>query len=95
LTDGAEKAIFGPRALGEIGSASDREEVRPASSATLQDIIEHTRRVFDGREALAQEWLCSPNPALGDDVPLMRAATEQGTHEVRAVLGRLEHGVFS
>jgi uncharacterized protein (DUF2384 family) len=76
-------------------SASDRDGSSPASPTTLQDIIEHTRRVFDGREALAREWLCSPNPALCNDVPLIRAATEQGAQDVEAILTRIEHGVFS
>ncbi len=76
-------------------SAADRDGSLAATSATLHSIIEHTRRVFDGREALAQEWLRSPNPALGNEVPLIRAATEEGAREVEAILIRLEHGVFS
>jgi hypothetical protein len=104
LTGVVARPIFEPEASGGwtvakarkvIEPASDQDGIPPASSMTLQGIIEHTRRVFDGREALAREWLCSPNPALGDDVPLIRAATEQGARDVEAVLTRLEHGVFS
>ena len=44
---------------------------------------------------LADSWLRSPNPALGDNIPICMARTDLGGREVEAVLGRLVHGVFS
>lgn len=47
-----------------------------------------------GREG-ARSWLSSPAVAFGGELPLDFADTEVGAREVEALLGRLEHGVFS
>lgn len=46
-------------------------------------------------EAAAREWLKSPAVAFSGESPLSFADTEVGAREVEALLGRLEHGVFS
>jgi putative toxin-antitoxin system antitoxin component (TIGR02293 family) len=61
--------------------------------ARLLRVVELARRVF-GDDALADEWLRTTNPELGD-VPIRMACTDLGGREVEAVLGRIEHGVFS
>lgn len=43
----------------------------------------------------ARSWLSSPAVAFGGELPLDFADTEVGAREVEALLGRLEHGVFS
>ena len=43
----------------------------------------------------ARRWLLRPQKALGNIAPLDFADTEPGAREVEALLGRLEHGVFS
>jgi len=103
LTEGSDGAILVSRRPGENMLASSRrvldefatERASAAPFPLLADVISHARRVFGGREALAREWLCNPNPALGGDIPLMRAAVEEGAREVDAVLARIEHGIHS
>jgi putative toxin-antitoxin system antitoxin component (TIGR02293 family) len=48
-----------------------------------------------GGETAARSWLSSPAFAFQDETPLDYADTEIGAREVEALLGRLEHGVFS
>lgn len=47
-----------------------------------------------GRDG-ARSWLSSASLAFGGELPLDFADTEVGAREVEALLGRLEHGVFS
>ena len=50
--------------------------------------------VLDGKERAAR-WLREPNRALGDQTPLGLLDTEVGGRQVEAILGRIEHGVWS
>lgn len=43
----------------------------------------------------ARSWLAAPAVAFHGECPLDFADTEVGAREVEALLGRLEHGVFS
>jgi putative toxin-antitoxin system antitoxin component (TIGR02293 family) len=61
--------------------------------ARLLRVVAAARRVFDD-DALADEWLRSPNPALDDHIPIRMARTDLGGREVEAALGRIAHGVF-
>ena len=45
--------------------------------------------------AAAAHWLKSPQRALGAAVPLELAETDVGSRAVEALLGRMEHGVFT
>ncbi len=40
-------------------------------------------------------WMKSPQRALGNAIPLALVATDAGAREVEALLGRIEHGVYS
>ena len=51
--------------------------------------------LFEGDARAAERWLSSPRRALGGATPLELARTEDGAGEVEALIGRLEHGVFS
>ena len=51
--------------------------------------------LFEGDPRSAREWLSAPQRALGGAVPLDMARTDIGAREVEALVGRLEHGVFS
>lgn len=62
--------------------------------ARLLRVRDHALGTF-GRAELAEEWLTLPNPELHDRVPIEMARTDLGAREVEAVLGRIEHGVFS
>jgi putative toxin-antitoxin system antitoxin component (TIGR02293 family) len=48
-----------------------------------------------GGHAGARSWLVEPARAFHGECPLDYADTEIGAREVEALLGRLEHGVFS
>ena len=50
--------------------------------------------VLEDDEA-AVRWLRAPQAALGGAVPLELAATDVGTRAVEALLGRMEHGVYT
>ena len=43
----------------------------------------------------AAQWLKSPQRALGGAVPLELAETDVGSRAVEALLGRMEHGVYT
>jgi putative toxin-antitoxin system antitoxin component (TIGR02293 family) len=43
----------------------------------------------------AAQWLKSPQRPLGGAVPLELAETDVGSRSVEALLGRMEHGVFT
>lgn len=63
--------------------------------ARLLRVHAHAMRLYDDRAELAGKWLRSPNPALGDAVPMQLARTDMGAREVEIILGRMEYGVFS
>jgi putative toxin-antitoxin system antitoxin component (TIGR02293 family) len=48
-----------------------------------------------GRREAAQLWLIQPNRALGGSAPISMLDTDEGIDQIEAVLGRIEHGVFS
>jgi putative toxin-antitoxin system antitoxin component (TIGR02293 family) len=48
-----------------------------------------------GNEKGAVHWLQTPKTALGNQVPIKIAETDEGKQKVLALLGRIEHGVFS
>lgn len=62
--------------------------------ARLLRIVETVRRTF-GDDTLADEFLRTPHPTFGNIQPIRVARTDIGARAVEAVLGRLEHGVFS
>ena len=61
--------------------------------ARLLRVVSHARRVFNDN-AVADEWLRTANPALGNHIPIQMARSDLGGREVEAELGRIEHGVF-
>jgi putative toxin-antitoxin system antitoxin component (TIGR02293 family) len=50
--------------------------------------------VLEDREAAAK-WMKMPQRALGGAIPLRLAQTDVGTRAVEALLGRMEHGVYT
>jgi len=52
-------------------------------------------QLFEGEAEAAWRWLSEPAKALGDDSPLQHLDTEAGAAEVRDLIGRLEHGVYT
>ena len=73
------------------------QTLRPDESDRLYRVARVAARAADvlGSSEKAERWLKKPNPALGDEVPLRILDTDIGAQQVEAVLGRIEHGVFS
>jgi len=57
-------------------------------------LMSHATAALGGTEG-ARSWLTAPALAFRGECPLDFADTEIGAREVDALLGRLEHGVFS
>jgi putative toxin-antitoxin system antitoxin component (TIGR02293 family) len=57
-------------------------------------VAARAEEVFGSTDTV-KRWLVHPNRALGGSTPLSLLDTYEGTSEVEAVLGRIEHGVFS
>ena len=57
-------------------------------------LLSHATVALGGIEG-ARSWLTAPALAFHGECPLDYADTEIGAREVDALLGRLEHGVFS
>lgn len=61
----------------------------------LSEIYDAALDLFSGDKADAREWLLSPVRGLNNSRPIEYARTDYGAREVRNLIGRLEHGVFS
>jgi len=83
-----------PRTVARLDANSRLDPVsgdRLVRSARLYAIA---AEVLENGSAAAR-WLKSPQPALGGAVPLELAQTDIGSRAVEALLGRMEHGVFT
>ena len=58
-------------------------------------IFDQAIALFEGDIPAARQWLQTPQPALGGEIPLHFASTSPGAQEVERLILRLEHGVFS
>jgi putative toxin-antitoxin system antitoxin component (TIGR02293 family) len=61
----------------------------------LSEIYDAALDLHDGDKAEAREWLLSPVRGLNNDRPIDYARSDFGAREVRNLIGRLGHGVFS
>ncbi|MEO5914007.1 MAG: antitoxin Xre/MbcA/ParS toxin-binding domain-containing protein [Luteolibacter sp.] len=57
-------------------------------------VVQKALDVLEDKES-ARRWMTQPKRALGGLTPLRCCDTEIGAREVEALLGRIEHGVFS
>ncbi len=57
-------------------------------------LLERASEVLQDKQTAVQ-WLKSSKRALGGKTPLDFADTEVGIEEIKELLGRIEHGVFS
>ncbi|MCU7933770.1 MAG: DUF2384 domain-containing protein [Candidatus Thiodiazotropha sp. (ex Dulcina madagascariensis)] len=73
-----------------------KQALTPLESDRLYRLakIESLAETVFGEQAAANDWLQSPNRALGAR-PLDLLDTEAGTEQVERVLARIEHGVYS
>jgi putative toxin-antitoxin system antitoxin component (TIGR02293 family) len=77
-----------------------RKEERRLSASESDRLYRLARIAARAEEVLgaseeARRWLVAPNRALGSVAPLSLLDTDEGARQVEAILGRLEHGVFS
>ena len=61
----------------------------------LSRIFGKTLELFEGDYTAARAWLSRKQIGLGEAMPLDLVKSEVGAREVEALIGRLEHGVFS
>jgi putative toxin-antitoxin system antitoxin component (TIGR02293 family) len=61
----------------------------------LAAVYERSFALFEGDSERTLQWLSTPQRAIGQDSPLEHVVTEPGAAEVRDLIGRIEHGVFS
>lgn len=61
--------------------------------ARLLRVVKAARDLFKN-DRNADTFLRSPNPALGERIPIHMAQTDIGAREVETIIGRLSHGVF-
>ncbi|MBL9047358.1 MAG: DUF2384 domain-containing protein [Tabrizicola sp.] len=61
--------------------------------ARLLRVVKAARDLFQNDEN-ADTFLRSPNPALGERIPIHMAQTDIGAREVETIIGRLSHGIF-
>jgi putative toxin-antitoxin system antitoxin component (TIGR02293 family) len=91
--------------LAQLLGVSVRTLARWTQSSRLDpvagDRLDRASRLLDTAvevledQAAAVAWLRSPQRALGNAVPLELASTDIGTRAVEALLGRMEHGVYT
>lgn len=62
---------------------------------SLSRLLSLAIELFEGDVRAALSWFTSKNRALGGITPIAAASTEVGSREVEALIGRLEHGVFT
>lgn len=97
LTNQELASVLGvsPRTLGRLDRAKSRLDLvsgdRLVRSARLFAIA---TEVLEKAPAAAR-WLKSPQRALDGAVPLELAQTDVGSRAVEALLGRMEHGVYT
>jgi hypothetical protein len=85
--------------LGELPDDASFTQIKAVlDRAAFQTVPEAIRcralEVF-GDEASAAEWLTTKITAMGGQTPIDTLMRSNGEEEVLAVLGRIEHGVFS
>jgi putative toxin-antitoxin system antitoxin component (TIGR02293 family) len=93
---GAVTKVLGvaPRTLAR---RKDKRTLNPVESDRLYRLARVALMAIEvlGSHEKAKQWLERPNRALGGETPLSLLDTDIGARQVEAVLGRIEHGVFS
>ncbi len=83
-----------PRTIARRKEESRLTPVESDRVYRLARIAARAEEVF-GDLVKARTWMVRPNRALGNVLPLNLLDTDEGTRQVEAVLGRIEHGVWS
>jgi putative toxin-antitoxin system antitoxin component (TIGR02293 family) len=95
-TDALRGAIrIAPRTLARRRQEKKLSPEESDRLVSLSRLLSLAIELFEGDVRAALNWFTAKNRALGGMSPLSAAATEVGSREVEAVIGRLEHGVFT
>lgn len=70
-------------------------ELRKSTADERHKAETEALELFEGDHAAAEHWLQSPIRGLGYKTPAEMIVTAQGVEQVRMLIGRLEHGVFT
>lgn len=95
LTRDDIRRIIPDRTLDRRIAAGENLKIEEADGlARLLRVVKAARDLFENDEN-ADTFLRSPNPALGDRIPIHMAQTDIGAREVETIIGRLAYGVYS
>jgi len=84
-----ERTLARRNAAGKLAPDESERLLRIAT------VFEKAVGLFEGDVRAAVSWLTAPKKVFGGRTPLAYARKELGAREVEALVGRLEHGVFS
>jgi putative toxin-antitoxin system antitoxin component (TIGR02293 family) len=84
-----ERTFARRRSSGRFGKAETEKLIR------LMEIYDSALDLFGGDAAATHFWLTSSVRGLNNARPIDYAQSDFGAREVRNLLGRIEHGVFS
>ncbi len=94
LTRDDIRRIIPDRTLDRRIAAGQNLKIEEADGlARLLRVVKAARALFENDEN-ADMFLRSPNPALGERIPIHMAQTDIGAREVETIIGRLSHGIF-
>ena len=94
LTRDDIRRIIPDRTLDRRIAADENLKIEEADGlARLLRVVMAARALFENDES-ADMFLRSPNPALGEQIPIHMAQTDIGAREVETLIGRLSHGIF-
>lgn len=95
LTRDDIRRIIPDRTLDRRIAAGENLKIEEADGlARLLRVVKAARDLFQNDEN-ADVFLRSPNPALGERIPIHMAQTDIGAREVETIIGRLAYGVYS
>lgn len=64
-------------------------------AARISDITWRSPQAFARRPGYSGQRLCTPNPALDGQTPLEALSTESGFEGVKALLDKIERGLYT
>lgn len=95
LTRDDIRRIIPDRTLDRRIAAGENLKIEEADGlARLLRVVKAARDLFEN-DRNADTFLRSPNPALGDRIPIHMAQTDIGAREVEKIIMRLAYGVYS
>ncbi|MGO1463038.1 MAG: antitoxin Xre/MbcA/ParS toxin-binding domain-containing protein [Marinobacter sp.] len=60
-----------------------------------EDVVTAAVELFEGDQRAAKAWLNQPLRAIGNEVPALYMNSPEKIQEIRDIIGRLGHGVWT